>query len=154
MPREHRVGQGTNGAAPSQTSSALLWLKPEGHSQRKLPIWLMQMPLAQMTGISPHSSMSGEGASHQGKPGPCPHPGNIKGPCPKRPCDLGKLVSTKQQILEKSCCGQIVSAQTVSCTQDAGARVGWDARQEERVSFSTERHMCCGPTSLLCRVWE
>lgn len=34
-----------------------------GHSQRKLPIWLMQTPWAQMPGISLHSSMSAQSNS-------------------------------------------------------------------------------------------
>lgn len=47
-----------------------------GHSQRKLPIWLTQTPLVQMAGISPHSSMSGEGTSVRGSLAP----GNTWGP--------------------------------------------------------------------------
>lgn len=43
-----------------------------GHSQRKLPIWLMQTPLVQMAGISLHSSISAR-IQHQS---PARHPGN------------------------------------------------------------------------------
>lgn len=54
-----------------------------GHSHRKLPIWLMQTPPAQMAGISPHSSMSGEGISRQGQPSPREHLGALSQGAPQ-----------------------------------------------------------------------